>query len=680
MVESALIGNPPANDNDLAIIKGMIALSGMKKDPTLGVALPPKRPADPSMETKGPRVVASLAGAIFVIAFITGARLLARRVHKVSALGWDDLFITLAAAAAIVWLAIVIVMVEQGGVGQHIYNITYNEWYLFARYGYIDLIVFFVAVGFAKLGIICFNWRLTSSTSRTWKNVHRAFFVAVSCYLIISLFWSVFRCNPPTAATSLKVMGQGGAKCLSTNIMGTVLSSLHVAFDWALLLVPTIILLRLQASWKTKLRCLIPLTIGGLSCVGAALRIHYQLNPRPDVTWNFPIQLNWIILDLTCAVIVTSLPVLNSMLIVFLPQSIRRYWAETTNKRSYGRSTAHSTFTDNKQRGWATMKDVELESPAADGKSATSDHSAAALTTHEPVPALPKSDDRQYHSAAPVAANAANYATLREIEGRLKSIRNIEKITKTMKIVASTKLTRAQRAMTASRSYGQTSNTVFEQAETKALEGDDKKTLIVVASSDKGLCGGIHSGLSKKVRRMLEEKPNTDLAVLGEKSKAQLSRSNGKNIVLSFANIGKNVPTFADAQAIADQIAQLPTDYGNVQIVYNKFINATSYEPTPIETFSEEAIANSPNFAAFEIDDEVLANLKEYALANALFWALAEGHACEQSARRNAMDNASKNAGDMISKFQILFNRTRQAVITGELVEIITGAAASEDA
>lgn len=282
-------------------------------------------------------------------------------------------------------------------------------------------------------------------------------------------------------------------------------------------------------------------------------------------------------------------------------------------------------------------------------------------------------------SIRPVTVNAANFATLREIEGRLKSIRNIEKITKTMKIVASTKLTRAQRAMTESRSYGQTSNTVFENAETKPFEGEGKKRLIVVASSDKGLCGGIHSGLSKAARRMLLEKPDADLVVIGEKSKAQLSRSNGRNIVLSFSGVGKDVPTFADAQAIADQIALLPTDYSDVQIIYNKFINATSYEATPLEAFSEEAIANSPNFSAFEIDDEVLANLREYALANSLFWALAEGHACEQSARRNAMDNASKNAGDMINKFQILFNRTRQAVITGELVEIITGASASED-
>ena len=162
-----------------------------------------------------------------------------------------------------------------------------------------------------------------------------------------------------------------------------------------------------------------------------------------------------------------------------------------------------------------------------------------------------------------------------------------------MKIVASTKLTRAQRAMTESRSYGQTSNTVFENAETKPVEGEGKKTLFVVASSDKGLCGGIHSGLTKFVRKKLLDMPDADVVVIGEKSKAQLGRSNGRNVVLSFAGVGKDVPTFADAQAIADQIALLPTDYASVQIIYNKFINATSYEPTPIEAFSEEAIANS---------------------------------------------------------------------------------------
>ena len=205
--------------------------------------------------------------------------------------------------------------------------------------------------------------------------------------------------------------------------------------------------------------------------------------------------------------------------------------------------------------------------------------------------------------AALVAPNAAGYATLREIEGRLKSIRNIEKITKTMKVVASTKLSRAQRAMTESRKYGQTSNTVFESAETKPLEGDGKRDLVIVCSSDKGLCGGIHSGMSRKVRAMLLNAPETDIAVIGEKCKAQLGRSNPKNMVLSFAGAGKDVPTFADSLCIADQISLLPTDYASVKIVYNKFINAGSYEATIQEAYSEEAIAQSGKLMAVERRD-----------------------------------------------------------------------------
>lgn len=201
---------------------------------------------------------------------------------------------------------------------------------------------------------------------------------------------------------------------------------------------------------------------------------------------------------------------------------------------------------------------------------------------------------RRYRRPATLnATNAATYATLREIEGRLKSIRNIEKITKTMKIVASTKLTRAQRAMTESRAYGEASNTVFENAETKPIEGEGKKTLFVICSSDKGLCGGIHSGLTRRTRKLLQEHPSADLVILGEKSKAQLGRSNAKSIQLSFAGVGKDVPTFADASAIADQICMLPTDYASIKIIYNKFLNASAYEAVVQEAFSEEAISNS---------------------------------------------------------------------------------------
>jgi F-type H+-transporting ATPase subunit gamma len=197
-------------------------------------------------------------------------------------------------------------------------------------------------------------------------------------------------------------------------------------------------------------------------------------------------------------------------------------------------------------------------------------------------------------AAAAGPSTAATYATLREIETRLKSIRNIEKITNTMKVVASTKLTRATRSMNDSRKYGEASNEVFKSAETAAAEAEDKKSLVIVCSSDKGLCGGIHSGLSRTIRRMYAEQPSGfDLVIIGEKCKAQLQRTNGKEIQLSFAGVGKDIPTFADAQAIADQIVLLPTEYTDVKILYNKFINATSYEPTFIEAFSEEAIAQS---------------------------------------------------------------------------------------
>lgn len=162
-----------------------------------------------------------------------------------------------------------------------------------------------------------------------------------------------------------------------------------------------------------------------------------------------------------------------------------------------------------------------------------------------------------------------------------------------MKIVASTKLNRAQRAMTDSRVYGKTSNEVFESAETKPLEGEGKKKLVVVCSSDKGLCGGIHSGLSRFIRKKAVAEPNMDLVILGEKARAQLSRTNSKDIVLSFAGVGKDIPTFAEAQAIADQITQLPGDYSEVEIIYNKFINASSYEPATVEAFSVEALLES---------------------------------------------------------------------------------------
>ena len=167
-----------------------------------------------------------------------------------------------------------------------------------------------------------------------------------------------------------------------------------------------------------------------------------------------------------------------------------------------------------------------------------------------------------------------------------------------MKIVASTKLTRATRAMSDSREYGQTSNRVYDATETKPTESESPKSLVIVCSSDKGLCGGIHSSMSRTIRRQYADGKDFDLVIIGEKAKAQLQRGSANKIQLSFAGIGKSIPTFADAQAIADQIVLLPKEYTDVKILYNKFVNAQTYEPTFIEAFSEEAILESRKFAA----------------------------------------------------------------------------------
>merc|ERR1712025_551657 len=116
--------------------------------------------------------------------------------------------------------------------------------------------------------------------------------------------------------------------------------------------------------------------------------------------------------------------------------------------------------------------------------------------------------------AAAAPAGVAGYATLREINDRLKSMNNMKKITNTMKVVASTKLARASRAMEESRKYGETSQEVFEAAETKVPEVEEKKSLIIVCSSDRGLCGGIHSGLSRRIRKLFAEEGSSDLVVI----------------------------------------------------------------------------------------------------------------------------------------------------------------------
>nr|C0HK53.1 RecName: Full=ATP synthase subunit gamma, mitochondrial; AltName: Full=F-ATPase gamma subunit [Ogataea angusta]5LQX_G Chain G, ATP synthase gamma subunit [Ogataea angusta]5LQY_G Chain G, ATP synthase gamma subunit [Ogataea angusta]5LQZ_G Chain G, ATP synthase gamma subunit [Ogataea angusta] len=265
-------------------------------------------------------------------------------------------------------------------------------------------------------------------------------------------------------------------------------------------------------------------------------------------------------------------------------------------------------------------------------------------------------------------------ATLREIETRLKSIKNIEKITNTMKVVASTRMGRAQRAMASSRAFREGDSDFFATAETSTPETAEK-TLIIAVSSDKGLCGSIHSQIAKATRAKLQETPNADVVTIGDKIKAQMLRTHSSNVVLSFNGVGKEAPTFWEASLIADEIRKLG-DYDKIEVMYNKFVSGVAFEPSVFPSFSPISIEESPKLSEFELEEDqaIPTSLSQISLTNAILNAMAEGYASEISARRNAMDNASKNAGEMINKYSILYNRTRQAVITNELVDIITGA------
>lgn len=270
---------------------------------------------------------------------------------------------------------------------------------------------------------------------------------------------------------------------------------------------------------------------------------------------------------------------------------------------------------------------------------------------------------------------------MREIEDRLKSIKNIEKITNTMKIVASTRLNKAQRAMQASRVFNETDKEFKEIAEPSVATEEDQpaKTLLIVVSSDKGLCGSIHSTLAKYTRKRVNElNGNASIVTLGDKLKQQLLRTHSQQLKLAFSGTLKQEPTFVDAALVADEISKLG-EFDKTEIIYNRFVSNVSFEASEFSVFNNEAITKAPGLSKYELESEDATNaISEFGFANDLLSAMAEGYASEISARRNAMDNASKNAGDMINNYSILYNRTRQAVITNELVDIITGASSLE--
>lgn len=271
-------------------------------------------------------------------------------------------------------------------------------------------------------------------------------------------------------------------------------------------------------------------------------------------------------------------------------------------------------------------------------------------------------------------------ATLKAISMRLKSVKNIQKITQSMKMVSAAKYSRAERELKQARPYGEGSKQFYEKAEVAVPEkSEESKKLYIAISSDRGLCGAIHSGIGRAIRTDLLEDPSIKVFCVGDKSRAILQRLFAKNIIMVANDIGRLPPQFLDASKLANEIINLDYDYSDGKIFYNRFKTVVSYSIANMPIFSMKSVEGAAKLPVYDsLDSDVIQNYLEFSLASMLFFAMKENACSEQSSRMTAMDNASKNAGEMIDKLTLTFNRTRQAVITRELIEIISGAAALE--
>merc|ERR1712142_1096292 len=282
-------------------------------------------------------------------------------------------------------------------------------------------------------------------------------------------------------------------------------------------------------------------------------------------------------------------------------------------------------------------------------------------------------------------------ANLKAIAIRLKSVKNIQKITQSMKMVSAAKYARAERDLKAARPYGTGAKAFYAGAQVGVdAEGNPKpvegaggaapKELYIALTSDRGLCGAIHSGVCKQIRNELNEKASLDnvgIICVGDKSRAQLSRLFAKNILAVGSEIGRLPPQFGDASKIASAILNSGFEYDAGKMYYNEFKSVVSYKTSEMPIYSLSEVEKAKNLSVYDsLDADVLQSYMEYSLASLIYYCLKEGACSEQSSRMSAMDNSSKNAGEMIEKLTLKFNRTRQAVITGELIEIISGAAA----
>jgi len=272
---------------------------------------------------------------------------------------------------------------------------------------------------------------------------------------------------------------------------------------------------------------------------------------------------------------------------------------------------------------------------------------------------------------------------LKLIGMRLKSVTNIQKITTSMKMVSAAKFARAEKDLKAARPLGDAAQSFYEQAEV-AADKEGAKELYVAMTSDRGLAGAVHSTINKKIRDDLHAKmaagddlSNVKIICVGDKSRAFFQRYFAPQVIMVGSEIGRLPPQFGDAAKIANAILNCGHEFDKGKLVYNYYKSVVSYDTKEIPIFSNDIVTSADKVSVYDsLDADVVQSYMEFSLASLVYYALKEGATSEQSSRMTAMDNSSKNASEMIDKLTITFNRTRQAVITGELIEIISGAAA----
>ena len=288
---------------------------------------------------------------------------------------------------------------------------------------------------------------------------------------------------------------------------------------------------------------------------------------------------------------------------------------------------------------------------------------------------------------------------LKDLKNRIESVKSTRKITKAMQMVAAAKLRRAQEAAEASRPYSERFNAVMaglaasvggSESAPKLLSGTgaDKVQLLVVLTSERGLCGGFNTNIVKlakaRAQEILAAGQELKILTVGKKGRDQMKRDYADHVIGHVDQSEIKRIGYADAQVVAqDVLARFDAgEFDVATIFYAKFQNVVTQIPTAhqiIPASFEEGEDDGAETTLFDYEpseEAILADLLPRGVATALFSAMLENGASEQGARMSAMDNATRNAGDMIDNLTIQYNRSRQAVITNELIEIISGAEA----